>query len=164
MNDQKPTDVRALRSALGCFATGVTIITGKTPDGQLIGFTANSFNSVSLDPPLVLFSLDRKAQSLRGFQMSTHFVINILAEDQQALSGQFARATGDKFAGVAYSEWESGCPILEGSIASFECRLRDMHAGGDHVIFVGQIERMAAREDGKPLLYFRGAYAGLTKA
>jgi flavin reductase (DIM6/NTAB) family NADH-FMN oxidoreductase RutF len=164
VNDARHGDPRALRNALGCFATGVTVITARSPDGQLIGFTANSFNSVSLDPPLVLFSLDRKAQSLRGFQMSTHFAVNILARDQRALSNQFARATDDKFAGVAFTRWDSGAPILEGAIASFECRLRDMHAGGDHVIFVGQVERMAAREDGEPLLYFRGSYATLAKS
>ncbi len=158
---REPDDPRNLRDVLGCFATGVTIITGRAPDRQLLGFTANSFNSVSLDPPLVLFSLDRKAQSLRGFQSSSHFAVNILAEDQHALSTQFARTNGEKWQDVEFVEWEGGCPILLGAIASFECRIRDMHGGGDHVIFVGEVERMTAEAGGKPLLYFRGKYAGI---
>ena len=149
------------RKGLGCFATGVTVVTSVAGDGSLLGITANSFNSVSLDPPLVLFSLNRNAYSLRAFEDAGCFAINVLRDDQKALSATFARSLADKWGGVAYEVWDTGCPILTDALANFECRTRSTHDGGDHVIFVGEVTRMRATTSGRPLLYFRGAYSGL---
>ncbi|MGE0272585.1 MAG: flavin reductase family protein [Alphaproteobacteria bacterium] len=162
MEKIKPVDQRSLRNALGCFATGVTVITGCGVDGSLLGFTANSFNSVSLEPPLVLFSLDKRANSLGAFFESHHFAVNVLADDQRALSGNFARPHPDKWNNIAYTTWETGCPILIGALASFECHTRERYDGGDHVIFVGEVQHMATDPSKKPLLYFRGAYGKLS--
>lgn len=151
-------DRRAFRDALGCFATGVTVVTSVTPQGELLGITANSFNSVSLDPPLVLFSLDRSAYSLKAFQESGCFAINVLREDQVALSSNFARPLSDKWHGVAYELWDTGSPILKDALASFECRTHSVYDGGDHLIFVGRVLRLRSQTEGQPLLFFRGAY------
>ncbi len=154
-------DPRTFRDAMGHFATGVTVVTMVRPDGAPDGVTVNSFNSVSLDPPLVLFSLRRQARSLRYFLDSAHFAVNILRDDQVELSRKFASPVQDLWDGVAYQTWESGCPILDGALASFECEIAAKHDGGDHVIFVGRVQRMAHSRRGKPLLYYRGDYKGL---
>jgi flavin reductase (DIM6/NTAB) family NADH-FMN oxidoreductase RutF len=146
------------REALGAFATGVTVITALGPRGERVGFTANSFNSVSLDPPLVLFSLDKQASILGAFLSARHFAVNILREDQRTLSERFAGSPEDRFAGIAYETWETGCPILSDTLASFECDYRYTYDGGDHVIFVGEVKRMEERAPGGPLLYFGGVY------
>ena len=151
-------DPRELRSHLGCFATGVTIITALGARGQLLGVTANSFNSVSLDPPLVLFSLDRRAYSLWDFLSTGHFAVNVLAQDQHELSTRFARSMADKWSGVEWATWDHGCPILTHCHANFECTIAYTYAGGDHVIFVGEVERMACDPEKQPLLYYRGGY------
>ena len=148
---------RDLRSALGCFATGVTIITARSREGKLVGLTANSFTSVSLDPPLVLWSASLYAQSLRAFQEGTHFVVNILAHDQIPLSQRFARQHEDKFAEVDHIIPECGAPVVIGAAAHFECRNEYRHYGGDHIIFIGHVERFAYTT--KPtLLFCRGKY------
>ena len=149
------------REALGSFATGITVITAVGPRGELIGITANSFNSVSLDPPLILFSLNRRAYSLRAFLSSQFFAVNVLCEGQEALSGNFARSLEDKWSGVDYETWDSGCPILPGTLASFECKIRYTYEGGDHVIFVGEVQRMRHDPEGKPLVYYKGRYHGV---
>src|SRR6266446_4073088 len=149
---------REFRDALGWFATGVTVITTRSKEGDLVGFTANSFTSVSLDPPLVLFSLNRGAQSLPIFEGCAHFAVNILAEHQAELSSRFATASHDKWEGVAVETWENGCPILADALANFECAVHAVHDGGDHRIFLGRVLRMQARGAGKPLLFSRGAY------
>lgn len=154
-------DPREFRNALGCFATGVTIITAVGARGQLLGITANSFNSVSLDPPLVLFSLDRKALSLWDFLSTGHFAVNVLAGHQAELSTRFARALVDKWSGVAWTTWDYECPILEGCHANFECSIAYTYTGGDHVIFVGRVERMHVDHEAPPLLYYRGRYRSL---
>jgi flavin reductase (DIM6/NTAB) family NADH-FMN oxidoreductase RutF len=154
-------DPQTFRIALGCFATGITIVTAVTRSGELLGITANSFNSVSLDPPLVLFSLHRAAYSLGAFTDGGHFAVNILGEDQRDLSLRFAQALGDKWTGVEYELWETGAPILTGCLSSFECRTRALYDGGDHVIFLGEVLRLRSGEGGRPLLYFRGRYRGL---
>ena len=154
-------DARNFRQALGCFATGITIVTSVGLDGEYLGFTANSFNSVSLDPPLVLFSLDRGAYSLKAFEAAGVFAINILREDQQAVSTAFARALTNKWDGVRTETWHTGSPILIDALANFDCETTSMHDGGDHVIFVGRVLRLRAGGDGRPLLYFRGAYRQL---
>ncbi len=154
-------DPAAFRDALGCFATGVTIVTAIGPRGELIGITASSFNSVSLDPPLILFSLDRRAHSLRAFLSTQTFAVNVLREGQQALSERFARSRKDKWAGVEYEAWDTGCPILVGALASFECRIRYTYHGGDHVIFVGEVLRLRHDPQGRPLVFYRATYHGL---
>jgi flavin reductase (DIM6/NTAB) family NADH-FMN oxidoreductase RutF len=151
-------DGREFRDALGWFATGVTVITTRSPEGDLVGFTANSFSSVSLDPPLVLFSLNRQAGCLSIFEGCAHFAVNILAEHQAALSSRFATASHDKWQGVAIETWEGGCPILADALANFECAVHAVHDGGDHRIFVGRVLRMRSSGTGKPLLFSRGAY------
>jgi flavin reductase (DIM6/NTAB) family NADH-FMN oxidoreductase RutF len=151
-------DSQMFRRALGTFATGITVVTSVAEDGELLGFTANSFNSVSMNPPLVLFSLNRNAYSLRAFEAAGVFAINVLSQDQEKTSVAFARALASKWDGVAYETWGTGCPILSGALANFECETVSMHDGGDHVIFVGRVLRLQASEDGKPLIYFRGCY------
>jgi flavin reductase (DIM6/NTAB) family NADH-FMN oxidoreductase RutF len=152
---------REFRRALGSFATGVTIVTSRDPAGEPLGLTANSFNSVSLDPPLVLFSLHRNAYSLKSFEESGFFAINILSDRQRHLSEAFARSLTDKWRDVAYEVWDTGAPILSDALASFECLTHSTHDGGDHVIFVGRVQRLRASGEGHPLLYFRGGYCGL---
>jgi flavin reductase (DIM6/NTAB) family NADH-FMN oxidoreductase RutF len=152
---------RAFRDALGWFATGVTIITTRGPAGELVGFTANSFTSVSLEPPLVLFSLNRGANCLGAFESASHFAINVLAEGQTALSSRFASPAGAKWDGVAVARGIDGCPILGGTLAVFECAAEAVHDGGDHRVFIGRVLRMRAAADGRPLLFSRGAYRAL---
>ena len=154
-------DPREFRSALGCFPTGVTIITTIDPRGQCIGITANSFNSVSMDPPLILFSLARGAYSMRSFLSTDHFAVNVLSLEQAELSTRFAKASADKWAAIDFELWDSGCPILPGCAANFECRTEHTYDGGDHVIFVGRVERFSIYPDNEPLLFFRGAYRSL---
>ena len=150
-------DLRDFRSALGTFATGVTIITARGADGGLYGMTANSFTSVSLTPPLVLWSASLYAQSLPAFQESPHFCVNILAHDQIELSNKFAKQSDDKFLDVDHIIPESGAPVIVGSAAHFECRNEFRHYGGDHIIFIGHVERFAYTD--KPtLLFCRGKY------
>ncbi|WP_299763882.1 flavin reductase family protein [Ramlibacter sp.] len=146
------------RAALGMFATGVTIVTARAADGQVIGLTANSFNSVSLSPPLVLWSLSRAAASMAVFSAGSHYAINVLAADQQALADRFARRGADRWLGVTFEEGAGGAPLLHGSAATFECFNRSRYEEGDHVIFVGQVERCVHREGASPLLFHGGRY------
>jgi flavin reductase (DIM6/NTAB) family NADH-FMN oxidoreductase RutF len=146
------------RTALGMFATGVTIVTARTADGTLVGLTANSFNSVSLEPPLVLWSLSRTAASMPAFQAGSHYAINILGADQQALALRFAAKGVDRFADVKFVEGVGGAPLLAGAAASFECFNRSRYDEGDHVIFVGEVERCTHREGASPLLYHGGKF------
>ena len=150
------------REALGRFATGVAIVTC-AGDGQgPVGVTVNSFASLSLDPPLVLFCLDYKALSFDAFHEASHFVINVLGEGQQELSTHFARTSADKWNGVEFETWTSGCPVLPGSIAVLECLTAARHEGGDHLIIVGQVERIRYDEnETKPLLYYKGQYGNI---
>lgn len=147
---------RQFRQALGSFATGVTIVT--TSDGQPIGVTANSFNSVSLDPPLVLWSLARTSGSMEAFRTSGHFAVHILGAHQEDLSGRFARPGNDKFSGIEWRSGVAGSPVLNDYSALFECRTVECYDGGDHVIFVGQVENFE-RRDSAPLLFHAGRYA-----
>jgi flavin reductase (DIM6/NTAB) family NADH-FMN oxidoreductase RutF len=148
---------RELRNALGAFGTGVTIITTRDREGKPHGMTVNSFSSVSLNPPLILWSASLYANSLPAFQESSHFVVNILAHDQIELSNKFAKQSDDKFIDVDHIVAESGAPVLIGSAAHFECRNEFRHYGGDHIIFIGHVERFAYTD--KPTLLFgRGKY------
>jgi flavin reductase (DIM6/NTAB) family NADH-FMN oxidoreductase RutF len=155
-------DPGQFRDALGCFATGVTIITAVGPRGELIGITVSSFNSVSLDPPLILFSLNRRAYSLRAFLSTQAFAVNILRAGQEDISDRFARALDDKWSDIEHETWDSGCPILTDALASFECKIRHTYHGGDHVIFVGEVTRLRHDPDGQPLLFYGGKYRDVT--
>ena len=146
------------RAALGTFATGVTIVTACTGKGELIGLTANSFNTVSLEPPLVLWSLARAAASLAAFSTGSHYAINVLASDQQDLALRFAARDVDRFAGVQFQPGVAGAPLLAGVAASFECFNRSRYEEGDHVIFVGEVERCAHRAGASPLLFHGGRF------
>jgi flavin reductase (DIM6/NTAB) family NADH-FMN oxidoreductase RutF len=146
------------RTALGMFATGVTIVTARDAAGARVGLTANSFNSVSMSPPLVLWSLSRRATSLPAFTGGTHYAINILAAEQHALAERFASKAVDRFAGVAFREGAGGAPILEGAAAVFECFNRSRYEEGDHVIFVGEVERCESRPGAQPLIFHGGRY------
>jgi 4-hydroxyphenylacetate 3-hydroxylase, reductase component len=154
-----PLDHREFRNCLGCFATGITIITAIGPRGELIGNTASSFNSVSLDPPLILWSLGRHAHSLKAYLSTDHFAVNVLREGQDELSTRFAKALGNKWEGIDYETWETGCPILPNALAVFECKIAHTYVGGDHVIFVGEVINADFDRAGKPLLFYQGAYA-----
>jgi len=146
------------RAALGMFATGVTIVTARGPGGAPVGLTANSFNSVSLVPPLVLWSLARSAGSMPAFEQGSHYAVNILAAEQHALAERFASKTADRFADVAFSEGAGGAPVIEGAVAVFECFNRSRYEEGDHVIFVGEVERCSFREGATPLIFHGGRY------
>lgn len=153
-------DPKTLRSALGNFATGVTIVT-TCYDGQNIGLTANSFNSVSLDPPLVLWSLAKKSSNINAFQNGENFAVHILGSDQESLSNQFATPGIDKFAGVEFEVGRNGTPLLRNCAARFECRTAYRYDGGDHIILVGEILAIEQWEK-EPLLFHRGKYARKT--
>jgi flavin reductase (DIM6/NTAB) family NADH-FMN oxidoreductase RutF len=146
------------RQALGMFATGVTIVTARTDSGALVGLTANSFNSVSLTPPLVLWSLARSAGSMAAFSTGSHYAIHILGAEQQELARQFAARDTDRYAGVNYTLGVSGAPLLAGAVATFECFNRSRYEEGDHVIFVGEVERCTHRSGASPLLYHGGRF------
>lgn len=146
------------RGALGMFATGVTIVTARAENGAPIGLTANSFNSVSLSPPLVLWSLARSAGSFAAFSTGSHYAINILGADQQELAKQFATKGGDRFAGVPFVSGAGGAPLIQGAAATFECFNRSRYQEGDHIIFVGEVERCSHQVGASPLLFHGGKF------
>ena len=150
-----------LREALGNFVTGVTVVTTRN-GGELHGLTANSFSSVSLDPPLVLFSLSRTADCFEAFRHTDYFAINVLRSDQEELSNRFATKDIDKWSGTGWRSGIGECPLLDGAIATFECRVTARHEGGDHVIHVGEVVRFGQCAEGDPLAFFRGRYAGIS--
>lgn len=153
---------RQLRFALGEFATGVCIITARSHGGERVGVTMNSFNSVSIDPPLVLFSVDRRAHSLPVFEDARGIAINVLARSQALLSNRFARTRADKWDGISFADGFGGAPLIDGALAYFECRPYAAHDGGDHRIFVVEVLRhTVGREGDMPLLFFRGHYREL---
>lgn len=149
---------QAFRASLGMFATGVTIVTARTPEGGLIGLTANSFNSVSLTPPLVLWSLAQAAGSMPVFSTGSHYAINILAADQHELALRFAARNTDRWADVGFVDGVCGAPLLNGAAATFECFNRSRYEEGDHVIFVGEVEHCSHREGASPLLFHGGKF------
>ena len=150
------------RAALRQWASGVTVVTTKDRDGNLLGITVSSFASVSLEPPLVLICIDKNTVSHYAFIESRAFIINILSENQQHISQRFASPLPNKFVEVEFTEGLDGIAVLSGSLASLECRLVLSYEGGDHTIFIGEIENATVRS-GKPLLYFDGNYGKLTK-
>lgn len=159
----KPRDSKSgidrmdLRQAFGRFGTGVTVITTRAPDGTPIGVTANSFNTVSLEPPIVLWSLSIKSPSLELFRAAGHFAVNVLTLDQLDLSQRFSSPTENKFTGVEFSDGFAGVPVITGCAATIECAVVNEHVVGDHVLFLGQVERYAY-EHAAPLLFFNGKY------
>ena len=156
------SEPRVLRDALGCFATGVTIVTTVDAQNQPIGLTANSFTSVSLDPPLVLFSLAKGSANLPAFEQAGRFAINVLHIGQQPQSYRFVQRDIDRFEGVDWSfRADGGAPVLAGTLASFDCTTHAIHDGGDHLIFIGKVERAWFEPHRDPLLYFRGKYRRL---
>lgn len=153
-----PFDPKDFRRALGMFATGVTIVTACADDGTPVGITANSFNSVSLEPPMVLWSLANNARSLPVFSGAKHWNVHILSNEQEALSNRFARAGEDKFAGLALDQSVNSAPLMPGCSARFQCRTAFQYEGGDHTIFVGEVVKYDSCAL-PPLLYVTGGYA-----
>jgi 3-hydroxy-9,10-secoandrosta-1,3,5(10)-triene-9,17-dione monooxygenase reductase component len=155
-------DAGDFRSALGCFPTGVCVVTALARDGSRAGLTINSFSSVSLDPPMVLWSLSRQASSAPAFRDAEYFAINLLASEDQPLSSHFARSGADKFAAFAdrFTVGLGGVPVLKGALATFECHSRHRYYGGDHIILIGVVERYV-HGDSPPLLFHRGRYASV---
>uniref|UniRef100_A6W068 Flavin reductase domain protein FMN-binding n=1 Tax=Marinomonas sp. (strain MWYL1) TaxID=400668 RepID=A6W068_MARMS len=152
-------DPKEFRRCLGNFATGVTVITAKSSDGTQVGVTANSFNSVSLDPPLILWSIVKTSSSYAVFENSDHFAVNILAADQIDLSNNFAKPSDDKFANVETQSGVGGAPLLQNTAANFQCEKYQVVDGGDHWIMIGKV--VAFESLGRaPLLYVQGSYAG----
>ena len=150
-------DPRALREAFGAFATGVTIVTGVDADGERVGLTANSFTSVSLDPPLLLVCPARSASALPALTTSWRFAVNVLTLDQQAVADRFTRRGIDRFADAAWSLWH-GLPVLADTCASFVCDVHAVLDGGDHAILVGRVKALRTSPEAEPLLYVRGSY------
>lgn len=153
-------DPRTLRDALGRFVTGVTVVTTRAAGGDPVGLTANSFTSVSLDPPLVLWSLSARSASLVAFRDAGHFAVNILSEQQRDLSDRFASRTEDRFAGTGWHPGFGGAPLLPGCLARFECSTVSAETVGDHVVFIGRVEGVFHRT-GQPLAFFASRYAAL---
>ncbi|MGM0584572.1 MAG: flavin reductase family protein [Pseudomonadota bacterium] len=152
-----PHDPDRLRRALGRFATGVTVITALAPDGAPMGFTANSFNSVSLDPPLILWSLSRDSRQLGAYRGAAAYAVNILTAEQEGLARQFARREGHRFEGVRWEAGLHGVPVLPGALAVFECAHEAVYPAGDHELFIGRVERVTERP-GRPLTFFGGGF------
>jgi len=153
-----PFDSREFRDALGRFATGVAVVTAVSAAGDKLGLTISSFNSVSLAPPLVLWSLMQTSSSLQAFRAVGHFAVNVLSAEQLPLAEQFARRDVDRWAGVAHLPGPGGTPLLEGAIATFECRSHSQLDAGDHVIFLGEVLHCTHRSGVPPLLYHGGRF------
>lgn len=156
-SDSSSIDPRDFRNALGTYATGVTIITAAAPHGKPYGLTCNSFASVSLNPPLVLWSLVVYSSSLTIFQNASHFTVNVLGASQQALANKFAKSSDEKFTGVDWTPGLGNAPVLAESVANFQCRSVNRYYGGDHVIFLGAVEAYTYNAK-EPLLFARGAF------
>jgi flavin reductase (DIM6/NTAB) family NADH-FMN oxidoreductase RutF len=156
-------DARALRNALGHYATGVTIVTTRTPEGAHTGVTVNSFTSVSLDPPLVLFCLATRSSLLAVFERAGYFAINVLAKGQQALSNRFAKPSSNTWEGVKYEVGAHECALLTGALGAFECARRAAFPGGDHLIFLAEVLRFEAAAARDPLAFYQGNYGTFTR-
>ena len=155
-----PVSKDEFRSAMSRFASGVTVVTIKTEDQKLGGITVSAFSSLSLEPPLILICIDKRSSVHDLLEEGRYFAVNILASDQEILSRRFASKEGDRFMGTGYRDGTTGAPLLDGALASIECRVVDSYPGGDHTIIVGEVESATVAE-GKPLAYFRGGYAQL---
>ena len=158
---QTQFDSRTFRNAVGSFATGVTIITARGAGDEPVGLTVNSFTSVSLEPPLVLFCLAKTAESLPAFTVGAHFAVNILSEAQQGLSNRFAKSGEAKYEGLEFSTWQSDAPILPQCACNLECEIKELLEGGDHLIVLGRVIALGTAPDARPLLFHAGRYAQL---
>ncbi len=158
MSNTNATTDAHFRNALGAFATGVTIVTTKDADGGDVGLTANSFNSVSLDPPMVLWSLAKTSANLLAFKTNPYFAVHVLSANQQELSDRFAKRGADKFGGLVVGRGIGGIALLDGCSARFQCRTAFQYGGGDHVIFVGEVNKFDHSEL-EPLVFHGGKYA-----
>jgi len=145
---------------MGMFATGVTVLTTRDAQGRPYGLTANAVTSLSLEPPLLIICIDKRAETHPHFFDSRCFVVNILAEDQAELSIHFAKSGGEKFGALPFITNRDGVPVLEGTLAHVECRIVETHEGGDHVIHIGEVQHAEVR-GGRPLLFFQGKYRRL---
>ena len=157
-------DLRDFRNALGHFGTGVTVITTVDENNQYFGVTVSSFNSVSLNPPLVLWSQVRGAPSHQAFLKSDYFIVNILSEDQKDISNTFSRPSEDKFKDIAHHLSPQGIPILDGTLGHFICKRERDIDGGDHVIFIGRVASYSynTSEHKAPLFFWKGKYHSAT--
>ncbi|MDH4383849.1 MAG: flavin reductase family protein [Caulobacter sp.] len=151
-------DSRALRDAFGCFTTGVTVVTTRSAEDRPVGFTANAFSSVSLDPPLALICVDHKASSLPILEAAGRFAVNVLHSEQEALARQFTLKSGDRFAGLDCETWSTGVPILPGCMANFECETHHAFDAGDHRVFVGRVLKVRFDPGHEPLVYLQGRF------
>jgi flavin reductase (DIM6/NTAB) family NADH-FMN oxidoreductase RutF len=154
-------DPRELRNTLGKFATGVCVITTRTADGHALGLTANSFSSVSLDPPLVLWSLQNNSEVYTEYATPQYFAVNVLAASQEDLSNLYARKGEHLMDADHFSTGTYGSPLIEGALACFQCELETTHEGGDHLIIVGRVLEQTSQEQGEPLCFFSGGYRQL---
>jgi flavin reductase (DIM6/NTAB) family NADH-FMN oxidoreductase RutF len=155
-----PVNKDEFRAALSHFGSGVTVVTAKAADGTPRGLTVSAFSSVSLEPPLILVCIEHRASLHDLLKQGEYFAVNILAEDQEVISRRFASRDPDRFSGVGYSSGTTGAPLLDAALAHLECHKTQAYDGGDHTIFLGEVESTTTKE-GKPLIYFRGGYAAL---
>ena len=153
-----PIDVIDLRRALGYFPTGVTVITTLDASGSPVGVTASSFNTVSLEPPLILWCIAKDAYSAEAFEAAEYFAVNVLGNQQADVSNNFARQSEDKFDGIAFASGRGGSPLLENTAAFFECKTWKFYDGGDHTIVVGEVLGFQANDSVLPLVFSRGSY------
>ncbi|MFL6635524.1 MAG: flavin reductase family protein [Massilia sp.] len=154
-------DSSYFRRALSQFATGIAVVITRAPDGEAHGLTVNSFSSVSLEPPLVLWSLANKARSMPAFMQASHYIINVLGEQQADLALRFSQNIGNRFESLAFDLSRTGLPILDGAVAWFECRSRSRYEEGDHVIFVGQVERCHVNPQARALGFHGGRFVAI---
>jgi flavin reductase (DIM6/NTAB) family NADH-FMN oxidoreductase RutF len=157
-----PVSSDEFRAALGSFASGVTVVTTKDANGKLLGITVSAFCSVSLAPPMVLICIEKTAGSHYAFEESNVFVVNVLREDDSLMSERFASLIEDKFSGLDFDRGIEGVPVLKNALATLECRVKFSYHGGDHSIFVGEVENVEVH-GGNPLLYFRSSYGNFSK-
>lgn len=155
-----PLDEKTFRRVLSCFPTGVTVMTSARADGSLVGVTVSAFAPVSLNPPLVLFCLDKRTASLETF-LDGFFGVNVLAQDQSQVSNMFARRNEEKWQGISRRDSEYGVPLIDGCVAHLECQVHDVLEGGDHKVIIGHALRLDLFQEKHPLLYFRSAYYAL---
>jgi flavin reductase (DIM6/NTAB) family NADH-FMN oxidoreductase RutF len=156
-------DVRAFRQALGSFPTGVAVVTTAEPGHHPIGITVNSFTSVSLDPPLVLWCLDRKSDRFERFTSAKTFTVSVLGTAHEEVSARLAKPGAHALDGIALLPTKSGPPALADALAIFECAFESLHDGGDHAILLGRVVRFERRDAGAPLVFFRGGYGALAR-
>lgn len=155
-----PVSKEEFRSALGRFVSGVTVVTTLDNNNRPAGITVSAFSSLSLDPPLILACIEKRASVHPHLSTDKHFAVNILAEDQEYLSRRFSSKDLDRFDGTGYKEGANGSPLLDGALAYIECRVLETYAGGDHTIIVGEVESVSVC-DHRPLAYYRGGYSQL---